>query len=1109
MATENKPISIGSIDQILANPLTGLRIAIADKFQKEGIQQEDIEALIGQLLQSGFIKDTAEEAALKKEIANLEAAVSTGRAKQNPNLEYPSTQLLWAAGLGIIISNPDISQNWPKPNRADHITKTALWKQITASPYMREELRDNAFHISDSIRNPNAKIRWGTPPEGYPDAGFYYNPEENLVNVDLLWSLLSGVEHSRSATLHEIGHSQLTVQFTPKMQTIRSEMEALEAKKNEGKLNPEEYKRMALLAAEWEFRYRVFDEAENNVADRYAANQSQRMAQDYAFSRNNVETVMCNAGQQVLDYRAAQVLHDPLESAEAPTAPQKFDNLCRALRMSFFSNNGLFADTDEGWKEIGVNQSLIMALPKKPGDPELTNEQAFAELRELCGGREGLENLQPSPRDRLFGAGRYVQKVEEFSRKRNAIIEDIFARYAEPIVREMLKEQEQQLDEQMQQQADQGDQGQENEGQGESGQGQSPGDAKGKEEKSDQKQDGQPSQEGEKQGDKGKESTDKEQQDGGGDQSQESDKSEKKEGGDKQGKGDGRDKKDGDGQEQGESQQGSEGEDKGQQKDQKQNKGKGDQQGEEKEKEDGSGAGQQKGKQSESRTEEGRQDGQDKKDEDGQEQGEAQQGSEGKGDKQGKKQKKGDGAESGQQEGKQSGSEAGEGQEAGEQDGQKQSGDQGVKPGKSKKWKPSGKLSDDKGEPGEIEDAQSAQIEPGQDGEEGKKIEVEGVGEMPDVKLPPLTPKKFARKFTEAQDKPTEEDKTIQEVLAEGPDLPAQELTKVDKPLTGSGGRSYGYTFSDADPPPTSLADWNEYQKIITPHTMTIRRVTDLLKKIQEKQTTLVPQPARERDFTPEDGDIGRFQSGAARDLFFKRINGQELSEDDLKTFTKDTPDKKFPAQIDVGILIDTSGSMRGAPFENAITAACILYESSKAAGLNVYIGALGDRRPQWLAKPGDNPVMIGKAIAGARSGIGGDKDYLAPAVKEMLEVLTDKKLDPGTPVGSSHLFVVSDGFFTDIRDSVKATQEVSQNCLHVTCDFCLTTDRNTEIDNLASRINSPGNPRNIGVIHQTNPAEIQAGMMKLLTDRMITSEKRAIPYSEKIRELKQVNQRM
>ena len=106
-----------------------------------------------------------------------------------------------------------IMKGWKPENVAKSITDMPLWSQVAHCPDARSELRENAFILATSLKNPQTRMRWGAPDGGYPDVSYYFNREKNMINLDLVWSLMIGMEHSRAANLHEIGHSQGTIHF--------------------------------------------------------------------------------------------------------------------------------------------------------------------------------------------------------------------------------------------------------------------------------------------------------------------------------------------------------------------------------------------------------------------------------------------------------------------------------------------------------------------------------------------------------------------------------------------------------------------------------------------------------------------------------------------------------------------------------------------------------------------------------------------------------------------------------------------------------------------------------------------------------------------------------
>jgi len=1089
---------VASMDEILSNPLSILRIELADKFQNKDITPSDITTLASKLTvieSSNHHPERAE--ALQQEIANISAALQCGRALHEPDLSYPSTQLLWGVTLAAIACTEDISAGWPKKNRSADITKTPLWKQITTNTYMHGELRNHALFIEDSIRNPATRIRWAAPSAGYPAIGYDYDQNENVVNIDLVWSLMGGVEHSRAAVMREIGRSKLTVKFTPEMQAIRKKMVVLDNKKQNGSLTPKEYKHMALLSQEWQMRHRLFNEAENNMAGRYAANQSYTRIQDYAWSANNVETILYGTGQRLLN--------QPAET-EASSPAEKFDNLCRAIRLSFFCNNGLFRDTEEDWKKMGVDRPAIESLSKDDGQPG----PPFNELRNHC---QKLETLQPRPRDRLYGMNRYHVKIEEDANQRNIITDEI-SRCVLPLMRDMLAEKEKPQGKQREEPSSQHDEDKESGDHSEPSQ-DKPGkpQANGKpspshdgeeQAESGQQEDGEPSQgkpgkpqangkpspshDGEEQtesgqqedGDPSQGKSGKPQANGKPSPSQNGDNEEQAESGQ---------------QEDGEPSQGKPGKPQANGKPSPSQNGDSEEHAESGQQEDGDpsqGKPQANGKPSPSQNE----DNEAQAESGQQDDGEPSQGKPGKPQANGKPSPSHDGeeqAESGQQE-----------------DGEPSQG----KPGKPQaNGKPS--PSHDSEAQAKSEQQGTPQAKPKQDKlpDNEPKIHVDGLGDVPDIKLPPAAPRpakeaKPSKQEDSALENDHDQGKTIDELLKENPQ---QEAQKIDNPLKTTqtqGSNSHGGSYSFSAPTAPSTAKWNDYLAIVTPHTASISYVSTILKKIQDKQVQYRPQPVRELELLPDDGDLGRFQHSEHFDLMQKRRRGQEITLKDRHRFSVDTPDKKIPAPIDIVIMIDGSGSMRGAKMDNAMKAAIILYEAAKQAKLNPYVLMWGNNPAMLLAKPGDNDIEIGRKIAASQNGYDWGTD-LAPALVMMTKTIAERKSDPESLVGCSHFFIISDGDINDLEESRQKVKALIEFSTHVTLDVAIINrNTSTNMDMLLTEIGKQGRHQ-CGVKHFNNAEDIQGGLVELLRLRTLMNDLKAIPYQQKAQQLTTTTQRM
>lgn len=448
-----------SIDDIMANPLSVIRADAAYMFAKGRFSDKTFDKLADDL------RPTASDAgAFDAELAKVRTALKTGKAPATPSLKTPQNQLLWGAALAALDNTPDLMKDWPKELQAKKVSALPLWNQIAHCPDARTELRENAFILATSLKNPKTKIAWGAPDE-YPDVAFYFNPKENRINLDMVWSLMIGIEHSRAANLHEIGHSQGTL-FEPK--GTDAAYQAL-LKADERRRDPnltaaeraEADREMEFRYTDYRMRYLTFDEAENNYANRYAVNQSQRSAQDFGAAVNTVETTLCLPLHRAFD-----------ENKPEPDNPAPMDlykNLKSLLRYSFYVNNGMAADTDEGWRSVGVRKEWLSGKDKD-GNP-MTPDECFADIRALC---TELENTQPTARDRLFGASVYAKKAEECSRRRAEIVDDLYDRYVADLIPEIVREKEKQRQQQQQQQdqqnQDQNGNGQQQQGGGQSGQ---------------------------------------------------------------------------------------------------------------------------------------------------------------------------------------------------------------------------------------------------------------------------------------------------------------------------------------------------------------------------------------------------------------------------------------------------------------------------------------------------------------------------------------------------------------------------------------------------------------------------------------------------------------
>jgi hypothetical protein len=337
-------------------------------------------------------------------------------------------------------------------------------------------------------------------------------------------------------------------------------------------------------------------------------------------------------------------------------------------------------------------------------------------------------------------------------------------------------------------------------------------------------------------------------------------------------------------------------------------------------------------------------------------------------------------------------------------------------------------------------------------------------------------------------------------------DSEAKDPHESEEAKEGEGGRNHGNTWTDEEPD-SDDGSYNEYLKIIEPHRDLIRQAADIMKKIQEKLTVTIQDPSVKNSLVPEDGDVSRFQFQALQDRLIKQFSGQAIDESDFETFKLDGPIRKIPAKTEIHIWVDGSGSMSGQPVEMAMTTGCILYEAAREAGMDVYIGMLGDPHPLPIAEPGMSDRDIGRRIAGVRRGQGGDKDYLASSIGRMVDITLKKKKDRHLPVGNTHAFVISDGRFTDEPLALDHVKSVNDNCPHASLDFVLINgNKSLQIERLADELNRKAARPTIGYKDVASFQQIHEGLMELLEQRLKTVRKEdAIPLSQKQKEFKNV----
>ena len=436
MWSKNKKLPIAlanNIADIVQDPLNCLRIEFSNLFFRRQISAEYIHKLAAEIEGLFTDKDLYNAHAL-----NFKAVLTKGDIRFPLNLADETSQFFWGAVLAYIQCNPNIQTQWPTHCRFNKISQSTLWRRIASSSHMKREIKNHAFIIQSSLGNPNTKIVWSEPlNSGYPNIGYCYSPDDNLIVDDMLWSLIVGVPNAATAINHEIAHSKGTIGLTPKITDLTQKLEQIRAaavadnNRGDEKACRDKTAEALKIQEEIRLRYYFYDELENMYANRYAVNFGGDIDKHCL---NIVETCICGTGYQYLTGTLTTE-----EFAKKSNVNQTIDHIKRAARYSFFCNNDLINDNLEEWHSIGIYPELLHAVDEQ-GHP-LFWQESFKKLRDMC---DRMEKLQPSKVLRLLNEKSYNHKMILMSAERQKISDSFFDSFVLPYFNDIIQKLEQQ-----------------------------------------------------------------------------------------------------------------------------------------------------------------------------------------------------------------------------------------------------------------------------------------------------------------------------------------------------------------------------------------------------------------------------------------------------------------------------------------------------------------------------------------------------------------------------------------------------------------------------------------------------------------------------------------
>lgn len=472
------------VDRILALPMTQLRLELKTAFNQKNFSADDFENVVTRLKDIDPSID-AQVAVVRKALADR--AVDDAL---DIKLDTPAKTALWAAAFMRLMEEGK-----------EPLAQSPIWAQMQDSIGIFNEGIRVAKVISSSLQNKDVTFDWGQP-----GSWFYYDPKKNHINLDMFMTLMMGFEHMRVVHLHEIGHSELSNEFPPRMRELYEKVKAVidpasltqdEAKAQRAKpvATPQEQLQMLADVNEWQLRFMLWHMVEDNCVNQFAVNMEKILPiQDFAASWNHIGVSLQGYGElargdadklpedvtsdmpraRTLREKAEQaiekmaederkrqheaflkIVNNPLSDADAkaikagkisPQLARRMFHMNKTIVwLAFYERTGLFRDNDKGWAKFKVFKDDVNRTVDVSGIEQAGGMTAFDYLYQLSVGVNGISHQQPKPSDRMFGAKRYREKVGETSAARNALMEHIWDLYLKPYADVLMAENQQDM----------------------------------------------------------------------------------------------------------------------------------------------------------------------------------------------------------------------------------------------------------------------------------------------------------------------------------------------------------------------------------------------------------------------------------------------------------------------------------------------------------------------------------------------------------------------------------------------------------------------------------------------------------------------------------------
>ncbi len=412
-----------SYRELLNMPLQAVRRSVAQDFFSKKLNLQAFDKHMSALHDYVAQEKSEQLTDFDIELELARKTLQTGTITQEPRTDLPAFQLLWGSVQAVAALDANSRAGWDDTFKNKCISETPVWAAVNDSHDAKKERSATIMHANAEIRSKTLSVGYQEPQEGYPSIAYYFQSENNYINEDPIWKLIMGVEGARAATMHEIAHGQGSNNFSPKLQILHDKIKEMRDAKPLKEWDKNEQMAFAKLRAEWNLRWMMYDEAENNYANQFAANKGQNAGQDYARSLNFVEAILVDTIETKADGKE-----------KIPDTNQKLLNIKNILRYAFFQRNGFFDDNDEGWAEIGVDLDLL--VDSVEGD-SLTAHDILDDIIKKC---NQIAHSQPEPNARM-GGNRYIKtRIEECEAERLRINDEIFEQYIAPFMPEIMQQ---------------------------------------------------------------------------------------------------------------------------------------------------------------------------------------------------------------------------------------------------------------------------------------------------------------------------------------------------------------------------------------------------------------------------------------------------------------------------------------------------------------------------------------------------------------------------------------------------------------------------------------------------------------------------------------------